>query len=49
MMSLDKFIEQSGFSPVTLRRGRKKGMLTTVHIYWPPLRLTRVKERPAFK
>jgi predicted site-specific integrase-resolvase len=32
MMSLDKFIEQTGLSAVTLWRYRKKGMLTTVNI-----------------
>jgi hypothetical protein len=32
MMSLDKFIEQTGLSPVTVWRYRKKGMLTTVNI-----------------
>jgi len=32
MMSLDKFMEQSGFSPATLWRYRKKGMLSTVNI-----------------
>jgi hypothetical protein len=33
MMSLDKFIEQTGLSAVTVWRYRKKGMLTTVNIY----------------
>ena len=32
MMSLDKFIEQTGLSAVTLWRYRKKGMITTVNI-----------------
>jgi hypothetical protein len=32
MMSLDKFIEQTGLSTVTVWRYRKKGMLTTVNI-----------------
>jgi predicted site-specific integrase-resolvase len=32
MMSLDKFIEQTGLSAVTVWRYRKKGMLTTVNI-----------------
>jgi len=32
MMSLDKFIEQTGLSPTTLWRWRKRGMLTTVNI-----------------
>jgi hypothetical protein len=32
MMSLDKFIEQTGLSSVTVWRYRKKGMLTTVNI-----------------
>jgi predicted site-specific integrase-resolvase len=32
MMSLDKFIEQTGLSAFTLWRYRKKGMLTTVNI-----------------
>jgi hypothetical protein len=32
MMSLNKFIEQTGLSPVTVWRYRKKGMLTTVNI-----------------
>jgi predicted site-specific integrase-resolvase len=32
MMSLDKFMEQTGLSPTTLWRWRKKGMLTTVNI-----------------
>jgi hypothetical protein len=31
-MSLDKFIEQTGLSAGTVRRHRKKGMLTTVNI-----------------
>jgi len=30
MMSVDKFIEQTGLSAVTVWRYRKKGMLTTV-------------------
>jgi len=33
MMPLDKFIEQTGLSAVTVWRYRKKGMLTTVNIY----------------
>ena len=33
MMSLDKFMEQTGLSPATLWRWRKKGMLATVNIY----------------
>jgi hypothetical protein len=33
MMSLDKFMEQSGLSLTTLWRWRKKGLLTTVNIY----------------
>jgi hypothetical protein len=33
MMSLDKFMEQSGLSPTTLWRWRKKRMLATVNIY----------------
>ena len=32
MMSLDKFMEQTGLSPATLWRWRKRGMLTTVNI-----------------
>jgi hypothetical protein len=32
IMSLDKFIEQTGLSAITLWRYRKKGMLTTVNI-----------------
>jgi predicted site-specific integrase-resolvase len=32
-MSLDKFIEQTGWSAATVWRYRKKGMLTTVNIY----------------
>ena len=32
IMSLDKFIEQTGLSAVTVWRYRKKGMLTTVNI-----------------
>jgi len=32
IMSLDKFIEQTGLSAVTLWRYRKKGMLSTVNI-----------------
>jgi hypothetical protein len=32
MMSLDKFMEQTGLSPTTIWRWRKKGMLTTVNI-----------------
>jgi predicted site-specific integrase-resolvase len=32
MMSLDKFMEQTGLSSTTLWRWRKKGMLTTVNI-----------------
>jgi hypothetical protein len=32
MMSLDKFMEQTGVSPTTAWRWRKKGMLTTVNI-----------------
>jgi hypothetical protein len=32
MISLDKFIEQTGLSAVTVWRYRKKGMLTTVNI-----------------
>ena len=32
MMSLDKFIEQTGLSVVTVWRYRKKRMLTTVNI-----------------
>ena len=32
MMSLDKFIEQTGLSAVPVWRYRKKGMLTTVNI-----------------
>ena len=32
MMSLDKFIEQTGLSAVTVWRYRKKGMLATVNI-----------------
>jgi predicted site-specific integrase-resolvase len=32
MMSLDKFIEQTGLSAVTVWRYRKNGMLTTVNI-----------------
>jgi hypothetical protein len=32
MMSLDKFVEQTGLSAVTVWRYRKKGMLTTVNI-----------------
>lgn len=32
MMSLDKFIEQTGLTAVTLWRYRKKGMITTVNI-----------------
>jgi hypothetical protein len=31
-MSLDKFIEQTGLSAVTIWRYRKKGMLATVNI-----------------
>jgi hypothetical protein len=33
MMSLDKFIEQTGLSPVTVWRYRKRGILNTVNIY----------------
>jgi hypothetical protein len=36
IMSLDKFIEQTGLSAVTLWRYRKKGMLTTP--VRPPIR-----------
>lgn len=32
MMSLDKFAEQTGLSPVTLWRWRKAGMLNTLNI-----------------
>ena len=32
MPSLDKFIEQTGLSAVTVWRYRKKGMLTTVNV-----------------
>ena len=32
MMSLDKFIEQTGLSAVTVWRYRRKGMLATVNI-----------------
>jgi hypothetical protein len=32
MMSLDKFMEQTGLSPATQWRWRKKGVLTTVNI-----------------
>ena len=32
LMSLDKFVEQTGLSAVTLWRYRRKGMLTTVNI-----------------
>jgi hypothetical protein len=33
MMSLDKFMEQTGLSPTTLWRWRKARMLNTVNIY----------------
>jgi hypothetical protein len=33
MMSLDKFMEQSGLSATTVWRWRKAGMLNTVNIY----------------
>ncbi len=32
IMSLDKFIQQTGLSAVTVWRYRKKGMITTVNI-----------------
>jgi predicted site-specific integrase-resolvase len=33
MMSLDKFLEQTGLSNTTVWRYRKQGMLNTVNIY----------------
>jgi hypothetical protein len=51
MMSLDKFIEQTGLSAVTLWRYRKKGMLTTVNIcgrqYILRAEIARISERAA--
>jgi predicted site-specific integrase-resolvase len=51
IMSLDKFIEQTGLSAVTVWRYRKKGMLTTVNIcgrqYILRAEIARFKQRAA--